>query len=151
MGDRQAGRGLFLHTFGQKPLSQARVSDRVGCHVITPEGSLISCLHFALDLRVPWIWREMEKYLAVNGSRFFCKIPSVQSMFCQLHSMPNSDPVPRGTSGVRGPICCLGSDAQAGSVIFATRLGLVLGTLSSRAQGVSSVWCITPPPCPLCR
>lgn len=40
------------------------------------------------------------------------------------------------------------SDAQAESAVFATRLGLVLGALSARAQGVSSVWCITPPSLP---
>lgn len=72
-----------------------------------PEATLPSsstaCCHGALVPRMP---RQMEKRPPASGSLSLQNAPGSARSFCQLHSVPNSDAVLQGVSGVRGSICC---------------------------------------------
>lgn len=126
---RQAGTGLFLHVFVQKPsLKRGSATEwpaafLFGCRQgpsrpvdTAADGEVSSCKWFSLSLQ---------------------NAPSSESGSCQLHSVPSSDPALRGVSGVRGPICCQNRPvtSQAELAGFATRPRLVMGgsvTQSSR-------------------
>ena len=80
----------------------------------------------------------MQKELTAGGSQFLCKMPpSSESWFCQLHSIPSSDPVLPAVSGVRGPICCLHRPvtSTAESASFATSSGCCWGLCHPEPKG----------------
>lgn len=148
-----AGSDLFLHIFVQKPLSQAgsvtlwpatsRARRATSLLVWTLSGTFQSCGSGGR-------WRNSLLRVALA---FFAKCPQLRELVLSvpLCSLLGSSAL--GMSGVRGPICCLNRPmtSRIELVIFATRLGLVSGTLSPRAQGTRSIWCTPPPSLPLCR